>query len=370
LVKAFTFAPVIDGLHEYENQLNSVQTILANTKDQGTNLKQVNGALNQLNKYADKTIYNFGQMTKNVGTFTAAGVDLKTSVASIKGISNLAALSGSSAEQASTAMYQLSQAISAGRVGLQDWNSVVNAGMGGAVFQKSLMRTAENMGALKDGAVQIDKATGKATINGKSFRESIMSKPGEKSWLTGDVLTNTLKQLSGDMTDAQLKAEGFSDAQIKAIQTQSKMALDAATKVKTFSSLWTPQGSLVLVGLRHGSSYWVTLEKPRLFTGLSNAIGGFVKSSANARNKVLGDWKALGGRKLLIDALKQAFHDLAAVVKPIKDAFETYFPAKRGRIFSILPSDLPILPRLLRPVLLQCRNLHKTFRGFFAFRYW
>jgi tape measure domain-containing protein len=205
MVKAFTFAPVIDGLHEYENQLNSVQTILANTSDQGTNLKQVNGALNQLNKYADKTIYNFGQMTKNVGTFTAAGVDLKTSVASIKGISNLAALSGSSAEQASTAMYQLSQAISAGRVGLQDWNSVVNAGMGGAVFQKSLMRTAENMGALKDGAVQIDKATGKATINGQSFRESIMSKPGEKSWLTGDVLTNTLKQLSGDMTDAQLR---------------------------------------------------------------------------------------------------------------------------------------------------------------------
>jgi hypothetical protein len=94
-------------------------------------------------------------------------------------------------------------------VGLQDWNSVVNAGMGGAVFQKSLMRTAENMGALEKGAVKVDKATGKATINGKSFRESIMAKPGPQSWLTSDVLTKTLSQMTGDMTDAQLAAKGF-----------------------------------------------------------------------------------------------------------------------------------------------------------------
>jgi tape measure domain-containing protein len=104
-----------------------------------------------------------------------------TSTQSIKGIANLAALSGSNSQQASTAMYQLSQAIAAGRVGLQDWNSVVNAGMGGAVFQKALMRTAENMGTVAKGAVKIDKATGKATVNGESFRNSIMAKPGSGS---------------------------------------------------------------------------------------------------------------------------------------------------------------------------------------------
>ena len=97
---------------------------------------------NELNQYSDKTIYNFSQMAKNIGTFTAAGVDLKTSTGAIKGIANLAALSGSNAEQASTAMYQLSQAIAAGSVKLQDWNSVVNAGMGGTVFQRALAQTA------------------------------------------------------------------------------------------------------------------------------------------------------------------------------------------------------------------------------------
>lgn len=91
------------------------------------------------------TIYNFTQMTKNIGTFTAAGVDLKTSASSIKGIANLAAVSGSTVEQASTAMYQLSQAIATGTVKIQDWNSVVNAGMGGQYFKNALIRTAAVM---------------------------------------------------------------------------------------------------------------------------------------------------------------------------------------------------------------------------------
>lgn len=131
LAKAISLDPVIAGFREYELQIGSIQTILANTSREGTTLTDVNAALDELNEYSDKTIYNFAQMTRNIGTFTAAGVDLDTSVMSIKGIANLAAISGSTSEQASMAMYQLSQAIANNKVGLVDWNSVVNAGMGG-----------------------------------------------------------------------------------------------------------------------------------------------------------------------------------------------------------------------------------------------
>ena len=131
MASAFTLDPIISGMQEYELQLNSVQTILANTQHEGTNIDIVNRALDELNTYADKTIYNFSEMTRNIGTFTAAGVSLDKSVDAIKGIANLAAVSGSSSVQASTAMYQLSQALAAGKVSLMDWNSVVNAGMGG-----------------------------------------------------------------------------------------------------------------------------------------------------------------------------------------------------------------------------------------------
>ena len=88
IAKALTVEPLISGLKEYELQLNSVQTILANTQHKGTNIDQVNNALDQLNTYADKTIYNFGEMTKNISTFTAAGVGLEQSVSAIKGIAN------------------------------------------------------------------------------------------------------------------------------------------------------------------------------------------------------------------------------------------------------------------------------------------
>ena len=131
LLHSLTLEPITTGFSEYETKMGSIQTILANTAHQGTTLEQVTAALNELNKYSDDTIYNFAEMAKNIGTFTAAGIDLDTSTAAIKGIANLAAVSGSTSQQASTAMYQLSQALAAGRVSLADWNSVVNAGRGG-----------------------------------------------------------------------------------------------------------------------------------------------------------------------------------------------------------------------------------------------
>lgn len=236
-IKSFTIDPIKMGYGEYATNLNSIQTILANTQAAGTKLKDVTAALDELNEYSDKTIYNFSQMAKNIGTFTAAGVDLDTSTQSIKGIANLAALSGSNAEQASTAMYQLSQAISAGRVTLMDWNSVVNAGMGGTVFQRALAQTAEAMGTLKKGTVELTGPMKNVTIAGESFRSSLSAKPGEESWLTSKVLTNTLKQFTSDLSDAELKAMGFNQAQIKAIQQTAKTAMHAATEVKTLTGV-------------------------------------------------------------------------------------------------------------------------------------
>jgi tape measure domain-containing protein len=235
-VKSFTLDPIKAGFAEYSTNLNAIQTILANTQAAGTNLQDVNKALRELNEYSDKTIYNFSQMAKNIGTFTAAGVELDVATGAIKGIANLAALSGSNAEQASTAMYQLSQAISAGSVKLMDWNSVVNAGMRGTVFQRALAKNAEQMGKLKDGAVKLIGPMKNVTINGEAFRQSL-STPGKASWLTSDVLTRTLEQFTGDLSDAELAAQGFTKEQIMAIQQTAKTAMHAATEVKTLSQV-------------------------------------------------------------------------------------------------------------------------------------
>lgn len=367
-IKKFAFEPLTSGLKEYETNLNSIQTVLANTQAAGTTLKDVNAALLDLNKYSDKTIYNFSQMAKNIGTFTAAGVDLDTATGSIKGIANLAALSGSSAEQASTAMYQLSQAISAGRVSLQDWNSVQAASMGGTVFQRALATTAVAMGALDEKAVKLTGKMKNVTINGESFRNSIMAKPGEQSWLTSKVLTTALQTFTGDMSDAQLKAKGFSDAQIEAIQAQAKMAVESATKVKTLTQL-------IDVAKETAQSGWAQTwqlifgdfgEARKLFTGASNAINGMINVSADARNSMLKDWSALGGRKVLIDGIKNAFQALGAIIKPIKDAFRDIFPRKTGQQLFEITKRFRDFMESLKINAITAANLRATFRGLFA----
>lgn len=368
IAKAFTLQPLKDGFQEYETNLNAVQTILANTQASGAKLKDVNAVLNELNTYSDKTIYNFSEMARNIGTFTAAGVDLKTSAMSIKGIANLAALSGSNSQQASTAMYQLSQAISSGRVSLQDWNSVVNAGMGGTVFQRALAQTAEKMGTLDKGAVKLTGKMKNVSIAGKSFRESITAKPGEKSWLTSKVLTETLKQFTGDLSDAQLATMGFNKAQIKSIQAQAKTAQDAATQVKTFTQLiGTLQES---AGSGWAQTFQILLgdfdEAKKLWTNINNVIGGFISNSAKARNKTLQDWKDLGGRTALLKGVQNVFNAIVKVVKPIRDAFREIFPATTGKELFAMTMAFLNFTKTLKIGADTSKNLKRTFAGLFA----
>ena len=281
IVSALTIEPVKTGFQEYETQINAIQTILANTQSKGSTLEDVNAALDELNKYADQTIYNFTEMTKNIGTFTAAGVDLDKSVSSIKGIANLAAVSGSTSQQASTAMYQLSQALAAGRVSLMDWNSVVNAGMGGEVFQTALKRTATQMGYNVDALIE----------KYGSFRESLT----EGQWLTAEVLTETLTQLSGAYTEADLIAQGYSKDQAQAIVELANTAVSAATDVKTFTQLWDTLKESAQSGWTQS---WEIIigdfeEAKELFSGIYEFFSGIIGRAADFRNAILEG--ALGG---------------------------------------------------------------------------
>lgn len=276
LMSALTIDPVKSGFQEYETQINSVQTILANTESKGTTLDQVNAALDELNHYADMTIYNFTEMTRNIGTFTAAGVDLDTSVQAIKGIANLAAVSGSNSQQASTAMYQLSQALAAGTVKLQDWNSVVNAGMGGQVFQDALKETARVHGVAID---QMIKDEG-------SFRETL-----SKGWLTSSILTETLSKFTGDLNESQLKTMGYTDEQISSIIKMGQTANDAATKVKTFTQLFDTLKEAMQSGWTQSWEYIVGNfdQAKESLTVVSDTLSNIINNSSNKRNDLLYD---------------------------------------------------------------------------------
>nr|DAO53688.1 MAG TPA: tail tape measure [Caudoviricetes sp.] len=298
------FKGPMDGLNEYNEKLGSVQTIMTNTEweipDQSTRMRMTSKTLEDLNEYADKTIYSFKDMTKNIGTFTAAGVGLEDSATAIKGISNLAAASGSNTQQASTAMYQLSQALASGKVGLQDWNSVVNAGMGGKLFQDRLTEMAEKMGHARDMT--------------KSFRESL-----KDGWLTSEVLINTLKEFSVD-----------------------EQMLNAATQIKSFGQLvdtvqeaigsgWATSWEYLFGGYEEAKGLWTEVGKivGDYFDDAQgtyhDAVLDMDRSLGNFRNAVLKTWKDLGGQESFFNIIKNSFEIVFKALTQFREGYRSAF---------------------------------------------
>ena len=298
------FRGPLDGLNEYKEKLESVQTIMTNTEweipDQSTRMRMTAKTLEDLNEYADKTIYSFKDMTKNIGTFTAAGVGLEDSATAIKGISNLAAASGSNTQQASMAMYQLSQALASGRVGLQDWNSVVNAGMGGKLFQDRLTQMAEKLGTARDET--------------KSFRDSL-----KDGWLTSEVLIETLKEFSVD-----------------------ESMLQAATQIKSFGQLvdtvqeaigsgWATSWEYLFGGYEEAKGLWTEVGKivGEYFDDAQgtyhDAILDMDRSLGNFRNAVLKTWKDLGGQESLFNIIKNSFEIVFKALTKFRDGYRSAF---------------------------------------------
>lgn len=354
LAKALTIEPIMTGFSEYELKMNSISTILANTADEGATIEDVNKALNELNEYSDQTIYNFAQMTDNIGKFTAAGVNLEDSVAAIKGMSNLAAYFGVDNTRAAGAMYQMSQALAAGKVQLMDWRSLINAGMSGEAFQKALIRTSEVMGT---GAEAMIKKYG-------SFNESLTK--GE--WLTADVMLETLKQVSGAYKESELRAKGYTATEAKAIVTMAERANQAATEVRTVTGMLDAMKEAVQSGW---AISWEHIlgdkeEATELLTGVKNAFEAILEPSTTARNKMLEFWNEAGGRKDVIKGLSNIFGGIGKGLGSIGKAFREVFPAMTGKQLVELSKKFKDLSEKFKMSDSTAKKIKDTFKGLFS----
>lgn len=330
MLKALTLEPVMSGFSEYEEKMNAIQVVLSNTRGNNS-LQDVNNTLDQLNTYADKTIYSFADMTKNLGTFTAAGVGLEQSAETIQGIGNLAAVSGSNTQQMSTAMYQLSQAMAAGKVNLQDWNSVVNANMGGTLFQDTLKETAKEMGRVVDESVP--------------FRESLSD-----GWLTTDVLVASLAKFNDETTEL------------------GRNAIDAATKIRSFSQLVDTSKEALQSGW---TTTWEKLigdyeASGELWTNVGNTITSAIDKSSEARNNFIQGFVDLGGRQAIIDTIGNSFKALGQVVNIAKESFREIFPPMTAQRLYEIVDGIRNFTANLKLSETQVSQLKSVFKGFFS----
>ena len=356
LVKSLTIEPVNAGFAEYELKMGSIQTILANTARHGTGLDQVTASLEELNTYADKTIYNFGDMTKNIGLFTNAGIKVDDAASMIKGFSNAAAASGTSAQGAAGAAYQLSQALSAGTIRLMDWRSLTNVGMGNKNMQNGLIEIADAMGTLEANSITATDVQG-------DFNGSL-----EKNWLSADVMSSYLKIMAGDMTAAEQAALGLSDAQVAAFAKQALTAEEAATKVRT----WTQLIGTMQEGV--GSGWAQTFDilvgdfdkATEMWTKVNDTLGPIIAAAGDARNKLLQGWADGGGREAALQGIGNAFSALMKIMEPVTQAFREIFPPITVSKLLAITAGFRDFTASLVPSELTLTRIGLVAKGFFA----
>ena len=310
---AFIINPPTDGFHEYELKMDSLKVIMESSH---ASLETVNKYLNELNAYSDQTIYSFSDMTSSIGKFTNAGVELGTAVNAIKGIANEAALAGASTNDASRAMYNFAQALSAGSVKLIDWKSIENANMATQEFKNELIKTAVELGTLKKSGddyisttENMQGKTSEAFNATKGFNDSLAYQ-----WMTTDVLTKTLGRYADANTDIGARAT------------------KAATEVRTFSAMmdalkeavgsgWATTWELIFGNMEEATEMW---------TNVNDVLSKFIDKFSDARNDLLKGWrednKHIDGRAKLLQGLGNVFKIVTNVIKPFSDAMKVLFP--------------------------------------------
>lgn len=344
LISSLTIDPVMDGYADYGRKLTSVQTI---TNATGKSLKEVEVYFNELDTYADKTIYNLDDMTSAMAKFTNAGVDLDKSVPAIKGIANMVAVAGQDAGAAQIAFYNLSQSIAGGFLTTMDYKSLNLANVATKEWKDQMIAGAIAAGTLKDAGngMYMIKGGKEAVTGAALFNEEL-----SKGWATTNVLLDVLGKYGDTNTAIGAKAQA-------AAQDVKSFSMMMDTLKAAAGTGWTDTFEILVGNLE---------EAKALFTPLTATIGGFLDASSKARNDLLGGWKDLGGRTVLIDSVKTAFDGVMGVVTALSRAFRDVFPATTSAQLFSLTEGLRNLTEKMKLSDGTLYNLRSTFKGVFA----
>lgn len=363
LVKNLTIDQVIAGFTKYESKTKAVQTIMSAT---GKTVDEVNESLEKLNWFTDETSYNFTDMVSNIGKFTAQGIDLDVAVTAMEGIANWAALSGQGVNEASRAMYNLSQAIGVGAVKLMDWRSIENANMGTKEFKETVIETAKALGMLDQ--------------NGKTFKGTMVdfsnfSSTLAEGWFTSDVLIASLDKYGNYANEVYKVAteEGLTAAQAMERVSSATMELGskafrAAQEAKTFTDAIEATKDAVSTGWM--STFEIIFgnyeEAKRLWTDLANGMYDVFAAEAESRNEMLQTWKDLGGRDSMIQSFKNLAAAVGSIVEPIKAAFREIFPALTGERLAQITKSFEKFTEKLKIGEGTAEKIKTVFKGLFS----
>lgn len=349
------------GMQEYKTLIDATQTIYENVKQDGKTIEDVNNALDELNYYADKTIYNFTEMTRMIGMFTSAGVGLGSSVKTIKGLANAAALVGANVQKAEMAWRAVSRAMSTGKFTALTWKTLEQSNIAGKQFQEVIKTVARAHKVVDKHGRDIDKMTKKYG----SLRESL-----KEGWLTNDLFTEAMSIMSGDMSRAELKQKKYTDKQIDQLMEIAHSAEEAATRVKTFRQLLETTAEAIGSGWTESFRILIgDLEQAReLYTRISNVISDFIENNAKIRKQIFdkimnnkdkgisNSW--LTGRDNFTQIIENMMAVAKTFLKAVKTGFLNIFPI--DRIAAAGRKVLDIFQKFTRAFVLNAKDLDEV----------
>ena len=400
LIKSLSVDQISAGWGKYGEKTNAVASLISQGKwDMGTIDKQ----LERLNWFTDETSYNFTDMTKEIGKFTAAGKGLDESVNAMEGIAMWAALSGQNASTASRAMYQISQAMGAGVMRKEDFKSIQNASMDTEEFRKKALAAGVAVGTLKENAdgtyTTLVEGTKSATFKISQFAENLT----ETGWFNDKVMMNVFGQYGAAVEQIYEYAKENDVTASEAIEALGDKvdafglkAFKSAQEARTFSDVIDSVKDAVSTGwMNTFEIIFGNYEEAKvLWTDLANEMWDVFAGGAEARNAMLKEWKKDGGREALLNSFWTTWNNVLDVLNLVKDAFHEIFPemdakrlvdiTKKVESFTeavkefLNPKDLRdnkmyekgLIPddmtRRLEVASDRMENLSKTFKGVFA----
>ena len=327
MAKSLSIDQVTEGFSKYEEIIRSTRTIMAST---GKTVDEVGEKLGKLNWFTDETSYNMSDMTNNIAKFTSAGRDLGESVDAMIGIANWAAVSGQNAQTASRAMYNMSQALAAGKMQLIDWRSIEIANMSTVEFKQTVIDTALALGKLVKVNGKVMTSDKKLEVTTSSFNSTLA-----KGWFTSDVIVETLKKYANYTNEVYdiCQKEGISaaaamDQLADSTDELGKKAFQAGQESKTFkdaidatkdavSSQWMKTFELLFGNLEEAVSLW---------TEVTDILWKVFAASGVARNELLQVWHDSGGRSSLLNAFQNLYDIIEAIAKIASSAFHSIIP--------------------------------------------
>ena len=353
LSKSLSVDQIGAGFSKYESITASTQTIMGALSEsdkkkiakQGiSEIDYVTEQLKRMNQYTDETSYNLTDMTSNVGKFMSAGVDLQSAVSAMEGIANWAARSGANVNEASRAMYNLSQAMGVGYMQLMDWKSIENANMATKEFKEQIIATAKAMGTLdEEGNTLVENSH---HVTAESFNQTLSDK-----WLTSDVLMKTLNDYNdfynklvkiqdtkegagmtitdiiGELQDGTEQGSKWIKEFNIDLDSLSAKSFLAAQEYKSFSDVISATRDAV-------STSWMNIfqdifgnleESKDLWSIVGDDFSSiFVDPIANLQT-LLDKWKELGGRDNLLAAFDNFREAINSIVGPFTKGFGDIF---------------------------------------------